>query len=161
VYLQKGPSRKLSFLLGLIVSSSVVFASNGCTMCPSPFDYSGTVPGSANQNDFRIRANGILPIWSRPKPWPPVVSKESEEPRLASGESVNDNPAVSRIIVATADEEISTVQRDTSVLVNHSLEVVPADEDKQSVKNNSDPSETATERKTAAERVDTRSPTDS
>jgi len=161
VYLQKGPSRKLSFLLGLIVSSSVVFASNGCTMCPSPFDYSGTVPGSTNQNDFRIRANGILPIWRRPKPWPPVVSHQSEEPRLASGEFVNETPAVSRIIVATADEEISTVQRDTSVLVNHSLEVVPADEDKQSAKNNSDPSETATEKKTAAERVDTRSSTDS
>ena len=155
MYLQKEPSREPSFLLSLLVSSGIVFASNGCTMCPSPFDYSGTVPGSANQNDFRIRANGILPIWRRPKPWPPVVSQESEEPRLASGESVNENPAVSRVIIATADEEISTVQRDTSVLIQHSLEAVPADEDEQSVKKNSDPSETATER------VDTRSPTDS
>ncbi len=144
MYLQKEPGRELSFLLNLLVSSSIVFASNGCTMCPSPFDYSGTVPGSANQNDFRIRANGILPIWRRPKPWPPVVSRESEEPRLASGESVNDNPAVSRVIIATADEEISTVQRDTSVLIEHSLEAVPADKDEQSAKNNSDHSETAT-----------------
>ena len=144
MYLQKEPGRELSFLLNLVVSSSIVFASNGCTMCPSPFDYSGTVPGSANQNDFRIRANGILPIWRRPKPWPPVVSRESEEPRLASGESVNDNPAVSRVIIATADEEISTVQRDTSVLIEHSLEAVPADKDEQSAKNNSDHSETAT-----------------
>ena len=155
MYLQKEPSREPSFLLSLLVSSGIVLASNGCTMCPSPFDYSGTVPGSANQNDFRIRANGILPIWRRPKPWPPVVSQESEEPRLASGESVNENPAVSRVIIATADEEISTVQRDTSVLIQHSLEAVPADEDEQSVKSNSDPSETA------IERVDTRSPTDS
>ena len=146
MYLQKEPSRELSFLLSLLVSSSIVFASNGCTMCPSPFDYSGTVPGSANQNDFRIRANGILPIWRRPKPWPPVVSQESEEPHLASGESVNDNPAVSRVIIATADEEISTAQRDTSVLIQHSLEAVPADEDEQPEKVGSSSSETAIER---------------
>ena len=54
MYLKKGPSRKFSFLLSLLFSSSVVFTSNGCTMCPSPFDYSGTVPGSTNQNNFRL-----------------------------------------------------------------------------------------------------------
>ena len=146
MYLKKGPSRKFSFLLSLLFSSSVVFTSNGCTMCPSPFDYSGTVPGSTNQNDFRIRANGILPIWRRPKPWPPVVSHQSEEPRLASGESVNETPVVSRIILATADEEISTVQRDNSVLIERPLETVPADEDEQPEKVGSSSSETAIER---------------
>lgn len=152
MYLQKSPSRKLS--LCLLFSSCVVFASNGCTMCPSPFDYSGTVPGSANQNDFRLRANGILPIWRRPKPWPPVVSHESEEPRLAIGESTNDTPAVSRVIVATADEEISTIQRDRSVLIEHSLQAVPADEDEQPEKDSPGSSDAATEG------VDARSPED-
>jgi len=155
VYLQKGPSRKFSFLLSLLFSSGVVFASNGCTMCPSPFDYSGTVPGSTNQNDFRIRANGILPIWRRPKPWPPVVSHQSEEPRLASGEFANETPAVSRIIVATAEEEISNVQRDNSVLIEQPLEAVPADEDEEPEKVDSGSSETA------IERASTRSPEDS
>jgi len=46
----------------------------GCTMCPDPFDYSGPVPnGSAPQNDFAARSNGILPLRSRPLPWPAVV----------------------------------------------------------------------------------------
>lgn len=101
-------------------------------MCPSPFDYSGTVPGSANQNDFRIRSNGILPIWRRPKPWPPVVSLEAEEPRLATGESIDDTSAVSRVIVASHDEELPTVRENSSVLIDHSPQAIPAEEDKQS-----------------------------
>ena len=49
----------------------------GCTMCPDPFDYSGPVPnGSAPQNDFMARSNGILPLRSRPLPWPPVVDAD-------------------------------------------------------------------------------------
>ena len=155
MYLQKEPSRKLSFFLSLLFLTSVIFASNGCTMCPSPFDYSGTVPGSTNQNDFRIRANGILPIWRRPKPWPPVVSHQSEEPGLTPGEFGNETPAVSRIIVATAEEEISIVQRDSSVLIEQPLEAVPADKDEQPEKVDSGSSETA------IERASTRSPEDS
>jgi len=101
-------------------------------MCPSPFDYSGTVPGSANQNDFRIRSNGILPIWRRPKPWPPIVSLEAEEPHLATGESIDDTSAVSRVIVASHDEELPTIREDSSVLIDHSHQAIPAEEDKQS-----------------------------
>ncbi len=57
----------------------------GCTMCPSPFDYSGPVPnGSAPQNDFRARSNGIIPIGGSPKPWPPLVQREADEPTLAT-----------------------------------------------------------------------------
>ena len=131
MYLQKRPGRKLSIALSLLFSSITIFASNGCTMCPSPFDYSGTVPGSANQNDFRTRSNGILPIWRRPKPWPPVVSLEAEEPRLATGEFIDDTSAVSRVIVASRDEELPTIRENSSVLINHSPQAIPAEEDNQ------------------------------
>ena len=145
MYLQKGPNRKLFFSLCLLFSSIIAFVSNGCTMCPSPFDYSGTVPGSVNQNDFRIRANGILPIWRRPKPWPPVVSQESEKPHLATSDPLDDTPAVSRVIVASHDEEVPTVRRNSSVLIEHSLQVISVDEDEQTEKNNSSSSETTIE----------------
>lgn len=57
-------------LLGVVVLA----AAGGCTMCPDPFDYSGPVPnGSAPQNDFCARSNGILPLNAAPSPWPPVV----------------------------------------------------------------------------------------
>jgi hypothetical protein len=58
---------------------------SGCTICPDPFDYSGPVPnGSAPQNDFRARSNGIAPTGGVPRPWPPVVRvapPQSDEPR--------------------------------------------------------------------------------
>ena len=145
MYLQKGPNRKLCFSLCLLFSSIIAFVSNGCTMCPSPFDYSGTVPGSVNQNDFRIRANGILPIWRRPKPWPPVVSQEPEKPHLATSDPLDDTPAVSRVIVASHDEEVPTVRRNSSVLIEHSLQTISVDEDEQTEKNNSSSSETTIE----------------
>ena len=130
MYLQKGPSQKLSFLLSLLFSSSVIFANNGCTMCPSPFDYSGTVPGSTNQNDFRIRANGILPIWRRPKPWPPIVSFEKEEPRVATAEAIEDTSSVPRVIVASHEEDLQAVRENSSVLIRDVPQAVPTDEDK-------------------------------
>lgn len=141
MYLQKRPGRKLTIALCLLFSSIISLASNGCTMCPSPFDYSGTVPGSANQNDFRIRSNGILPIWRRPKPWPPVVSLEAEEPRLETVESVDDTAAVSRVIVASHDEELPTVSENNSVLINHSPQTEPAEKVKQAETDNSISSE--------------------
>lgn len=50
----------------------------GCTMCPDPYDYSGPVPnGSAPQNDFRARSNGILPLGAAPAPWPLIVHREA------------------------------------------------------------------------------------
>ena len=145
MYLQKGPNQKIFFSLCLLFSSIIAFVSNGCTMCPSPFDYSGTVPGSVNQNDFRIRANGILPIWRRPKPWPPVVSQESEEPHLATSDPLDYTPAVSRVIVASHDEDVPTVPRNSSVLIEHSVQAIPVDENEQTEKNNSSSFETTTE----------------
>lgn len=99
-------------------------------MCPSPFDYSGTVPGSANQNDFRIRANGILPIWKRPKPWPPIVSFEREEPRVATAGPTEDTSAVTRVIVASHEEDLQAVQENSSVLIRDIPQAVPTDEDR-------------------------------
>ena len=62
----------------------------GCTMCPDPYDYSGPVPnGSAPQNDFRARSNGIAPIDAAPRPWPPIVKREADAdgPVVAAAES--------------------------------------------------------------------------
>ena len=99
-------------------------------MCPSPFDYSGTVPGSANQNDFRIRANGILPIWKRPKPWPPIVSFEKEEPRVATADPTEDTSSVPRVIIASHEEDLQYIRENSSVLIRHVPQAVPTDEDK-------------------------------
>lgn len=53
---------------------TLLFGATGCTICPDPFDYSGPVPnGSAPQNDFRARSNGIAPLGGVPRPWPPIV----------------------------------------------------------------------------------------
>ena len=63
----------------LVATAWCVVALSGCTMCPDPFDYSGPVPnGSAPQNDFRARSNGIAPIDAAPRPWPPLVQREAE-----------------------------------------------------------------------------------
>ncbi|MFM7137106.1 MAG: hypothetical protein ACKO1M_08560 [Planctomycetota bacterium] len=60
-----------------LAGSAAVLA--GCTMCPDPYDYSGPVPnGSAPQNDFRARSNGIAPIGAVPRPWPPIVRQEAD-----------------------------------------------------------------------------------
>lgn len=59
----------------------VLAVSAGCTMCPDPFDYSGPVPnGSAPQNDFLARSNGILPLNAAPRPWPLIVEEQGREP---------------------------------------------------------------------------------
>lgn len=66
--------------------AGLVMVGTGCTMCPDPYDYSGPVPnGSAPQNDFRARSNGILPIGVAPRPWPPIVKRPqaSEQPAVA------------------------------------------------------------------------------
>jgi hypothetical protein len=60
----------------------------GCTMCPDPFDYSGPVPnGSAPQNNFWSRSNGIIPLGTAPRPWPRIVQSEAASPALAEAET--------------------------------------------------------------------------
>ncbi len=128
--LQTGTEENFSVRPCLFFAFIIALVSNGCTMCPSPFDYSGTVPGSANQNDFRIRANGILPIWKRPKPWPPIVSVEKEEPRVATAGPIKDTSSVPRVIVASHEESLQAVQENSSVLIRHAPQAGPTDEDK-------------------------------
>lgn len=73
----------------------------GCTICPDPFDYSGPVPdGSAPQNDFRARANGIANPGSHPVPWPPVVRAV---PR--SGDESREITVVAETVVREAGDE--------------------------------------------------------
>ena len=64
-------------------------AGSGCTMCPNPFDYSGPVPnGSAPQNDFAARSNGILPLRASPQPWPPIVQAVPKGVPTPAGEEI-------------------------------------------------------------------------
>lgn len=93
--------------LSLLLSGLTI--GTGCTMCPSPFDYSGTVPGAADQNDFRVRNNGILPIWKRPKPWPPVVSAEPDEDRPVAATPATRRIAASNITAADDSENVSVL----------------------------------------------------
>lgn len=73
----------------------------GCTMCPDPYDYSGPVPnGSAPQNDFRARSNGIVPIGAAPRPWPPIVKRApaSDAPVLARVEEAPDAARIPEVV---------------------------------------------------------------
>jgi hypothetical protein len=114
--------RKNSFPVWLLFPCILSLVSTGCTMCPSPFDYSGTVPGSANQNDFRLRANGVLPIWMRPKPWPPVVSQEADESSSMASNLDNETQRTSRIVVASHEEEKNNHSKENSVLITKQTE---------------------------------------
>ena len=63
-------------LIGLLAGGAGLLLT-GCTMCPDLYDYSGPVPnGSATQNDFRARSNGIAQIGNSPRPWPPLVKQD-------------------------------------------------------------------------------------
>lgn len=97
-----------------IVVSAVAFA-GGCTICPSPFDYSGPVPnGSVTQNDFCARSAGTRPLRSSPLVWPPVVKSESEPgipgvpteietPQVLVASRTEDPPAASVLTALAAD----------------------------------------------------------
>jgi len=76
------PIRTVPFASGRLAIMAVAALLAGCTMCPDPYDYSGPVPnGSAPQNDFRARSNGILPVGAAPVPWPPIVKASGVEGR--------------------------------------------------------------------------------
>ena len=86
------------------VAAVMLTAATGCTMCPDPYDYSGPVPnGSAPQNDFRARSNGIAPIGVSPRPWPPVVKQEQD---AAPDPVAAEEPAVT--VVAATEDVVAT-----------------------------------------------------
>lgn len=99
-------------VMTVLLCTVAIVCGFGCTMCPAPFDYSGTVPGAADQNDFRVRNNGILPIWKRPRPWPPVVSNKEVEDDNGRNEPT---PKASRLIAA-ASKKLSPDEEATSIL---------------------------------------------
>lgn len=88
-------------------------ATVGCTMCPDPYDYSGPVPnGSAPQNDFRVRSNGIIPTGAATKPWPPVVKSVMPQRDAPVPEPLpDDEPLVADAGVAPAPADEMDVVR--------------------------------------------------
>jgi hypothetical protein len=85
-----------------LVAAMVSLLATGCTMCPNPFDYSGPVPnGSAPQNDFRARSNGVIPIGTTPQPWPQIVERDVEEPMIAP-----EPAAMSETIQVSGEEDV-------------------------------------------------------
>lgn len=84
------PSLRQSSSAASLVVALVGLLGTGCTMCPDIYDYSGPVPnGSPPQNDFRARSNGIAPIGTTPRPWPPLVQRDrprQDGPVLVAGE---------------------------------------------------------------------------
>jgi hypothetical protein len=95
-------------VLGFVVSA-VAFA-GGCTICPSPFDYSGPVPnGSVTQNDFCARSGGNRPLRSGPLVWPPVVKTDAP----SSTQGLPTEAATPEVLVASM-----VVEPEQSVLVS-------------------------------------------
>lgn len=91
----------------------------GCTMCPDPYDYSGPVPnGSAPQNDFRARSNGILPLGAAPRPWPPIVRHEAgdQDAKGLVRRRGTPTPAPDAVTVAAAEAPLDPAEA-RSVLV--------------------------------------------
>ena len=113
--------RGTAWMTGLL-SATTLICGIGCTICPSPFDYSGTVPGTADQNDFRVRNRGIIPIWQRPRPWPPVVSNKAD----SGNKKIALTPKASRQIVV-ADKKPLTEESNSILTTDRSdPTVIPA-----------------------------------
>jgi hypothetical protein len=102
----------------LACAACVALVVAGCTMCPDPLDYAGPVPnGSAPQNDFLARSNGILPTGAAPKPFPPLVRAEPadeesppEVPNLAEEPVATEEPKI-----ATAEDEVLRLSAEEAV----------------------------------------------
>jgi hypothetical protein len=102
-----------------LAAAAILAAVAGCTMCPDPHDYAGPVPnGSAPQNDFRVRSNGILPIGATPPPWPTVVKAGAARPQAepADAAGVADaEPLVADAEPLVADAEPLVADAETLV----------------------------------------------
>jgi len=86
-----------------LAAAAILAGVAGCTMCPDPHDYAGPVPnGSAPQNDFRVRSNGILPIGATPPPWPTVVKAGAARPQA--------EPADAEPLVADAESVVADAE---------------------------------------------------
>lgn len=99
----------------VVVAIVCLLGGAGCTMCPDPYDSSGPVPnGSAPQNDFHARSNGIIPLGSSPLPWPAVVDaapvQGTDVPTIAEAEPESESPVAvpDDVLEIPADESVLT-----------------------------------------------------
>ena len=110
----------------LVCGAALLAVASGCTMCPDPLDYSGPVPGgSAPQNDFRARSNGILPLGAAPMPWPPIV-KASQD--AADGPAAPEAEPEAEPAVAKAGSAEAVDGDDSGVVVAADIDPEVADE---------------------------------
>lgn len=106
-------------LFGVFLAA-VLMTASGCTICPSPYDYSGPVPnGSVTQNDFCARSGGTRPLRAAPLVWPQVVQSE-ETPGGAPGNMLEpggpENGDDSVLIASTAQDDSGDVTSSGSVI---------------------------------------------
>lgn len=93
-----------------LAAAAILAGVAGCTMCPDPHDYAGPVPnGSAPQNDFQVRSNGILPIGATPPPWPTVVKAGAARPQA---EPADAEPLVADAEPLVVDAEVPAPDSD-------------------------------------------------
>ena len=109
-----GGQRSVLAMVGLL-------AATGCTICPSPYDYSGPVPnGSVTQNDFCARSGGTRPLRNAPLVWPQVVQVDGK-----AGEAVGELPEASGTDAGDASVLVASVtdQETDGAVVTTSAEV--------------------------------------
>ena len=109
-----GGQRSVLAMVGLL-------AATGCTICPSPYDYSGPVPnGSVTQNDFCARSGGTRPLRNAPLVWPQVVQVDGK-----AGEAVGELPEASGPDTGDASVLVASVtdQETDGAVVTTSAEV--------------------------------------
>ena len=93
VRLRAGPADRSAPVVVAAALVVLLAGASGCTMCPDPFDYAGPVPnGSAPQNNFWARSNGIIPLGTAPRPWPRLVRSDAASPTLAEAEAATPDP---------------------------------------------------------------------
>lgn len=86
-----------------LLAAVLTLVAGGCTIGPDPYDYSGPVPnGSAPQNDFRARSNGILPLGAAPRPFPPLVDVGT--PPAGTDPKAGDDHAADVVVPVSAED---------------------------------------------------------
>lgn len=168
--MQMRGARPFSVRVRGVVPAVLAVACCGCTMCPDCYDYSGPVPnGSAPQNDFRARSNGILPIGASPHPWPTIVKDSSQADATSSTASTSKTPKIRgrkpAVVVASRGDvkrlaaEDSTAEKPeapTSEAGQKTVPVIGEDEDAASAgEDSTTAAENDTDRTIAADEIET------
>ena len=108
-----------SIVIGITALSCL---SAGCSsMCPSLFDYSGPVKnGCVTENNFAARSNGILPLYSQPKPWPTIV--QSEQRKQETKNSMDDTEVLHQSEPLVTDDDVESSEDSGEVKVAAAIE---------------------------------------